>query len=81
MYKWYTNGQRNKKIFEGKEIPEGFSPGYVLTKDKMKRLTKLTNSYNERIKKLEEHYKQIFEKKKDELEKELTKKQQEITFF
>jgi uncharacterized protein (DUF4213/DUF364 family) len=47
----------------------------------MKRITKITNQYNERIKKLEEHYKILFEEKKKKLENELTLKQQEITHF
>ena len=32
---WYTNGEVNTKIVEGKEVPEGFYPGYTGTVNNM----------------------------------------------
>jgi len=74
-YQWYNNGRHNKKVYD--IIPEGYVIGYILVKDKIKRIRKLNDDYERRRHKL----KSKFEEKLAKLEEEQLIKQKEIIDF
>lgn len=44
QFEWYTNGNKNKKVFIGQEVPEGFKKGFSL-----KKSTKDRKSYTMKL--------------------------------
>jgi len=70
MYIWYNNGKRNKKIYDD-IIPEGFIKGYIVKKNKMDRLKKITKRYQNKITKMKAKYMEIIRIKEEKLEAEL----------
>ena len=49
-FKWYTNGTVNLKIFEGNNIPDGFTPGFKFKEKTLSRKAreKSTKEFNKR---------------------------------
>ena len=66
-FKWYTNGTINLKIFEGNNIPDGFTPGFKFKEKTLSRKAreKSTKEFNKRqlksipLKDRKQIYKQI----------------------
>lgn len=66
-FKWYTNGTVNLKIFEGNNIPDGFTPGFKFKEKTLSRKAreKSTKEFNKRqlksipLKERKQVYKQI----------------------
>ncbi len=83
-FKWYTNGTVNLKIFEGNNIPDGFTPGFKFKEKTLSRKAreKSTKEFNKRqlksipLKERKQVYKQIkydklLEKEKKEFLREV----------
>jgi hypothetical protein len=77
-YAWYNNGVHNKRIFEGKEPPEGFVKGYIIVMNKTRRLAKVNKKYEAYIQKMLDESKKKNEEKIKKLEEELISKQKKI---
>ena len=66
-FKWYTNGTINLKIFEGNNVPDGFTPGFKFKEKTLSRKAreKSTKEFNKRqlksipLKERKQIYKQI----------------------
>lgn len=66
-FKWYTNGIINLKVFEGNDIPNGFTPGFKFKEKTLSRKAreKSTKEFNKRqlksipLKERKQIYKQI----------------------
>lgn len=77
LFKWYTNGTINLKIFEGNNIPDGFTPGFKFKEKTLSRKAreKSTKEFNKRqlksipLKERKQVYKQIKYDKLTEKEK------------
>lgn len=78
QFQWYNNGIRNKKIYEGDPIPEGFKKGYIIVMSKTKRLAKLNKNYEKYLKKVLKKEQERNEKRIKKLEQTLLQKQKEI---
>lgn len=77
-FRWFNNGVRNKKIYEGDSVPEGFKKGYILVMSKTKRLAKLNKNYENYLKKVLKKEQERNEKRIEKLERILLQKQKEI---
>jgi hypothetical protein len=76
-YSWYNNGIVNLRV-KNNNPPEGFVKGYIIVKEKIKRLDKLNKYYERKINDFLEKTKKKTEQKIKELEQELIQKQKKI---
>lgn len=77
-FTWYNDGKKNIRIFENDKIPENLHIGYIIRKEKSKRLERVNKIYERNLKNFIEKEKILFEKRILKLNKEYMENQKKI---